>query len=90
MAPFPQIFSRDTTVDGSNSNPVTPEVIAGIALACAVLLGVGVWLGVRYFRKRNSQPSDIIVRGVLSEGDEKAMAPKCVSLSCDVSYSFRR
>ena len=83
MAPFPQIFSRDTTDDGSNSNssPVTPEVIAGLAIAAAILLGVCVWLGIRYYRLRTSQPSDLIVRGVISEGDEKAFPPKCVSLS---------
>lgn len=79
MAPYPQIFSRDTTVDdGStiNSNPVTPEVIAGIIFACVILLGVAVWLGIRYYRMRTSQPSDIIVKGVFSEGDEKAIPPK--------------
>lgn len=90
MAPYPQIFSRDTTEDGSNSNPVTPEVIAGIIFACAILLGAGVWLGVRYYRARTRQPSDIIVKGVFSEGDEKAIPPRCVPLSCDTPSSFRR
>lgn len=82
MAPYPQIFSRDTTDDGSNStsNPVTPEVIAGLVFAVAILLGVSVWLGVRYYRMRTRQPTDIIVKGVISEGDEKAIIPQCVSL----------
>jgi len=76
MAPFPQIFSRDTTVDGSsgglgsNPNPVTPEVIAGILFSAATLLGLCVWLGVRYYRKRTGAPDDLIVKGVMSEGDE--------------------
>ncbi|KAN0120740.1 hypothetical protein V8E52_004009 [Russula decolorans] len=74
MAPYPQIFSRDTTDDGSDpSNPVTPEVIAGIVFACSIILGVCLWLGIRYYRMRTRQPSDIIVKGVLSEGDEKAI-----------------
>ena len=84
MAPYPQIFSRDTTNNadnGSNSNPVTPEVIAGIVFACALLLGVSIWLGIRYLRMRTRPPSDIIVKGVFSEGDEKVIPPKSVSLS---------
>jgi hypothetical protein len=88
MAPYPQIFSRDTTDDGSDpSNPVTPEVIAGIVFACSIILGVCLWLGIRYYRMRTRQPSDIIVKGVLSEGDEKAI-PRCVSLV--IPHSFRR
>jgi len=79
MAPNPRAFT-DTTENASNSSPVTPEVIAGIVFACAILLGVSLWFGIRYYRKRNSQPNDIIVRGVLSEADEKAM---WVSLFCD-------
>ena len=81
MAPFPQIFSRDTTDDGSNSssNPVTPEVIIGLTFAVAILLGVCLWLGIRHYRARFHQPTDIIVKGVISEGDEKAIPPKCVS-----------
>src|SRR6266852_6159051 len=80
MAPFPQVFSHDTTDKGSNANPVTPEVIAGLTFSGAILLGVGVWLGIRYYRKRTRQPTDIIVRGVISEGDEKISTQKCVSL----------
>lgn len=88
MAPYPppQIFSRDTTddtVDGasSNPNPVTPEVIAGILFAFSIILGLCVWLGVRYYRKRTRIPDDLIVKGVISEGDsdEKAI-PRCVSI----------
>jgi hypothetical protein len=87
MAPYPQIFSRDTTIDdGSNSNPVTPEVVAGIVFACAILLGLCIWLGSRYYRMRTRQPSDIIVKGMISEGDEKAIPPKCVSLSLAMRY----
>ena len=88
MAPYPQIFSRDTTDDASGpSNPVTPEVIAGIVFACSILLGVSLWLGIRYYRIRTREPSDIIVKGVLSEGDEKAI-PRCVSLV--MLHAFRR
>ncbi|KAF8501574.1 hypothetical protein F5888DRAFT_1245429 [Russula emetica] len=76
MAPYPQIFSRDTTDDGSNSNPVTPEVVAGIVFACSILLGVGAWLVIRYYKMRTRQSRDIIVKGVISEGDEKAIPPK--------------
>ena len=91
MAPYslPQIFSRDTTddvngpVDGSSSSPspVTPEVIAGILFACSIILGLCVWLGVRYYRKRTRQPHDLIVKGVISEGDSDDKAiPRCVSI----------
>jgi len=65
---------------------VTPEVIAGIVFACAIILGVCIWLGIRHYRMRTRQPTDIIIKGVLSEGDEKAIPPKCVSLSCDAPW----
>ena len=58
---------------------MTPEVIAGLAIAGVILLGVCVWLSVRHYRKRKSQPTDIIVKGVISEDDEKVIPPKCVS-----------
>jgi len=75
MAPLLQFFSRDTTVGGSESNPVTPEIIGGLAFAGAILLGVGLWLGYYFYRKRR-EARDIIVKGVISEGDEKAIPPR--------------
>ena len=80
MPPYPQIFSRDTTLGATQSSPVTPEIIAGLVFAGAILLGASVWLGVYLYRKRTRQPQDIIVKGVVSEGDEKAVSPGCVSV----------
>ena len=81
MAPYPQIFSRDTTVDATQSNPISPEIIAGLAFAGAILLGGAVWLGLfLYRRKRTRQPQDIIVKGVISESDEKTVSTGCVSV----------
>jgi hypothetical protein len=81
MAPFPQIFSRDTAVDATESSPVSPEIIAGLVFAGAILLGGALWLVVFFYRKRTRQPQDIIVKGVLSEGDEKAVSAGCVSVN---------
>lgn len=59
MAPNSQIISRDTTPDSSDSNAVTPVVIAGLALAGAVILGLCLWLGIRTYRKRSGKsPAD--------------------------------
>ena len=81
MAPYPQIVSRGTTDNGSNStnsNPVTPEIIAGLVFVGAILLGLAMWLGIRYYRKRTRQPHDLIVKGVISDSDEKDILPRCV------------
>jgi hypothetical protein len=80
MAPYPQIFSRDTTVDATESSPISPEIIAGLVFAGAILLGGVLWLGVFLYRKRTRQPQDIIVKGVISGGDEKAVSTGCVSV----------
>lgn len=81
MAPYPQIFSRDTAVGATESSPITPEIIAGLVFAGAILLGGAVWLGVFLYRKRTRQPRDLIVKGVISEGDEKAVSAGCVSVN---------
>jgi hypothetical protein len=79
MAPSPQIVSRDdTAVGGSGSSPVTPEVIGGLAFAGAILLGACIWLGIHLYRKRTRETRDLIVKGVISEGDEKAVSPRYV------------
>jgi hypothetical protein len=89
MAPYTQIVSRDdTTVGGSESSPMTPEIIGGLAFAGAILLSVCVWLGIHLYRKRSRETRDLIVKGVISEGDEKAVSPRYVSLSCDVCVPF--
>jgi hypothetical protein len=83
MAPNSQILSRDTAADGSNSTPITPTIIAGIALAGAVLACVGLWLGIRAYRKRSRnqreeerQAAFLTIKGVMSESDEKALPPR--------------
>jgi hypothetical protein len=85
MAPYSRIFSRATAADGSNSNPVTPIVIVGITLAGVILAIVGLWLGIRAYRKRSRrqrreemQGAFLTIKGVISESDEKAFPPRKV------------
>jgi hypothetical protein len=80
MAPYPQIFSRGTIIDATESSPITPEVIAGFIFASGILLGCAVWLGVFLYRKRTRQLQDI-GKGVISKGDEKAVSAGCVSVN---------
>jgi len=53
---------------------MSPEIIAGLVFAGAIILGGALWLVVFFYRKRTRQPQDIIVKGVISEGDEKAVS----------------
>ncbi|KAI9439800.1 hypothetical protein H4582DRAFT_1549366 [Lactarius indigo] len=84
MAPYPQIHSRDTSVDDSpQSNRITPVVIAGIAFSGALILAVCLWLGIRTWRKRSReqradgrQGAFLTVKGLISEDDEKAAPPR--------------
>jgi len=55
---------------------MTPEIIGGLAFAGAILLSVCVWLGIHLYRKRSRETRDLIVKGVISEGDEKAVSPR--------------
>jgi len=55
MAPNSHIISRDTTPDSSNSNAVTPVIIAGLAFAGVVILVLCLWLGIRTYRKRSGR-----------------------------------
>ena len=70
MAPSPQIVSRD---DSSGSTPVTPLVIAGIAFAGTILFGVGLWLVIHTYKKRN-RSGDVAVGGATSSNDHSEKA----------------
>jgi hypothetical protein len=56
---------------------MTPEIIGGLAFAGAILLCACVWLGIHHYRKRTRETRDLIVKGVISEGDEK-VSPRYV------------
>jgi hypothetical protein len=73
--------ARGTIIDATESSPITPEVIAGLMFAGGILLGGAVWLGVFLYRNRTRQPQDIIFKGVISKGDEKAVSAGCVSVN---------
>ena len=97
MAPFPQLFSRGSTADDStsNSNPVTPMVITGVAFACAMLAAVAVWLGIRAYRKHvrkqrseERQGAFLTVKGVLSETDEKGTSSRQVPTTVNIHFFF--
>ncbi|KAI0255018.1 hypothetical protein BJV78DRAFT_1273664 [Lactifluus subvellereus] len=88
MAPTPQISSRDTPADGSKSIPIPPMVIAGIAIAGATLVAVGLWLGIRAYRKwsrkrreKERQSAFLTIKGVMSKNDEKGLPPRQVATS---------
>ena len=81
MAPYPRIHSRDD----SGSSKLSPETIGGIAFAAAVLFAVGLWLGIRVYRKRSRekradgrQGAFLTVKGLISEDDEKLAPPRQV------------
>jgi hypothetical protein len=73
MAPSPQLISRDTTGDNSSASPVPPLIIAGIAFAGCILLGLGLWLGIYTYKKRN-RARMLAAEGAISESDEKGFA----------------
>jgi len=78
MAPYPQNVSRDTTTDSSHSNSLTPEDIAGIALAAAVFLVLCLWLAIRTYRRRRHDPT---AQG--ASGEKATPRPRHVPLLCD-------
>ena len=81
MAPSTRIISRDTTPDNSGSTTVTPVVIAGLALAGAVILSLCLWLGIRTYRKRSGRSR---ANSATSNGGEKAISqPRHVPFSCE-------
>ena len=83
MAPNSQIISRDTTPDSSDSNAVTPVVIAGLALAGAVILALCLWLGIRTYRKRSGRGR---ANSTSSWNGEKAISqPRHVSLFLQIT-----
>jgi hypothetical protein len=83
MAPIlsTDVTSADDTQ--STSTPLTPVVIGGIAFAGAIILAVGIWLAIRFYRKRSRerradgrQGAFLTVKGLISEEDEKAAPPR--------------
>lgn len=95
MAPTSQISSPDTPADSSSSNPITPIVIVGIALAGVTLFVVGLCLGIRAYRKRSrkrrekeSRNAFLTVKGILSESKEKKLPPGQVATSVKLRFFF--
>ncbi|KAI9463250.1 hypothetical protein BJY52DRAFT_73414 [Lactarius psammicola] len=93
MAPYPQIHSRDTSADDSQSNPMTPVIIGGIAFAGALIVAVCLWLGIRACRTRSRekradgrQGAFLTVKGLISEDDEKAAPPR-IAISSPAQFS---
>ena len=86
MAPssFPLASRADPLVaEGATSqSSLSPVIIAGIVVACALISGVAIWLGIRYYRKRSSAAREeglgsgfLAVRGIVrQEGGEKDSA----------------
>ena len=83
MAPtFPTSFSLFTravpNADDENTTGLKPITIAGIAVAAAVAVGLAIWLGVRFVRKRSVKKRMIgrtsaflTVKGVVKEGEQE-------------------
>jgi len=62
-------------------------VIAGAAFAGALILAVGLWLAIRFYRKRSReqradgrQGAFLTVKGLISEDDEKTAAPPRIAV----------
>lgn len=78
MAPNSRIISRDTTPDNSGSTTVTPVVIAGLALAGAIILSLCLWLGIRTYRKRSDRSR---ANSTTSNGGEKAISQPRIAVN---------
>ncbi|CAL1716297.1 unnamed protein product [Somion occarium] len=77
--PISSLAARDfIPVQGAVSeNKLTPVTIAGIVVACVLGVGVILWLGIRWYRKKRSKARGdnrasafLAVRGVTKEGEE--------------------
>jgi hypothetical protein len=84
---IPTDLSLDTAADDSSSTLITPSVIAGIALAGAVLTGIGLWLCIHANRNRSHKQRQEkmraalrSIRRVILESDEKALPPRQIQL----------
>lgn len=80
MAPYFSLIERAVPeAQGALSQTaLSPVIIAGIVVACVLGVGVALWLGIRYYRKRSSAEREsqmgsgfLSVRGVVKEGEEK-------------------
>lgn len=92
MAPHLGLYARSEA--GQSSNALTPTIIIGIALACAIGLGAALWLGIRFWKKQaakrregNRQSAFLNVRGVVKDAEKQAL-PRCVF--CHVSVNVAR
>lgn len=84
MAPYPQIHSRSD----SQSSHISPVYIGGIAFACALVLALCLWLGIRACRSRarkqradRKQGVSLTVKGLVSEDDDEKAAPPSYSIA---------
>lgn len=83
MAPLSgDVTSADDT---QSTSQLTPVVIGGIAFTSAIILAVGIWLVIRFYRKRSReqradgrQGAFLTVKGLITEEDEKAAPPRRV------------
>ncbi|TFK40285.1 hypothetical protein BDQ12DRAFT_490822 [Crucibulum laeve] len=82
--------------DDSDSSPLNPIYIAGFAVVGAIVLGVAIWLALRFHRKRAAAKREetrgaafLSVRGLVKEGekDENEHSP---SLSPNAVNAFSR
>jgi hypothetical protein len=73
-----QIISRDTGGNGSSTNPTSPIFIAGYIVIGVLVLGTGLWLTLRWYRKRSRKERDdnregafLSVRGIVKESEQQ-------------------
>lgn len=84
MAPIFLLHSRALETEGATSqSSMSGIIIAGIVVACVLVLGVAAWLGIRYYRKRSSAAREdqlgsgfLAVRGIIKEGQQSGPTSK--------------
>jgi len=76
MAPQCSLFARADPADNNNTK-ITPIIIVGIVIACLLAVGISIWLGVHFYRKRISRAREegrgaafLSIKGLVKEGEQ--------------------
>lgn len=86
MAPRFALAARDDTDEDTS---ISPTIIAGIVVAAVLGLGAALWLGIRWFRKRNTtKRKQLRVSAFvnLNNGSDASMSEKSPTSRCVICF----